>query len=61
MEPQKSGEHEPVHYYDKDSTPGVNIPAEVCGTCSDFEAGVLVPASFCETARVKLDSAPWEG
>lgn len=26
-------------------------PAEVCGTCSDFDAGRLVPVSFCEQAK----------
>jgi hypothetical protein len=52
-------QHEPVMYYDKESTPGVNTPAEVCAACSDFETGHLVPASFCETAKTKLDPEPW--
>lgn len=30
-------------------------PADVCGTCSDFESGKLVPVSFCEAARIKSD------
>ena len=26
-------------------------PADVCDTCSNFEAGLLVPVSFCEIAK----------
>lgn len=29
--------------------------ADVCGTCSDFEAGRLVPVSFCPEAKRKSD------
>lgn len=30
-------------------------PADVCGTCSDFQSGVLVPVSFCPEAKIKSD------
>jgi len=51
--------HEPVLYRpERDSRH--TIPAEVCRACSDFEQGVLVPASFCEQARTRLEPLPWE-
>ncbi|MDX3260779.1 hypothetical protein PV336_16280 [Streptomyces sp. MI02-2A] len=53
--------HEPVMVYAKDDEYRVGTPAEVCNDCSDFEAGVLVPASFCEKSNAKLGPAPWEG
>ncbi len=47
-----TGDHNPVEYRpigeDRHST-----PADVCDTCSDFESGYLVPASFCTVARGK--------
>lgn len=44
--------HEPVVvYFDEDH---VETPAEVCGACSDWKAGVWVPASFCPQARALL-------
>ncbi len=47
--------HEPFHY-----KPGQwETPCDVCGTCSDFEAGHLVPVTFCPEARgkqVELDA-----
>lgn len=36
------------------------IPAEVCNACSNFETGLLVPASFCDEANRHLGTAPWE-
>lgn len=30
-------------------------PAEVCDTCSDFDAGRLVPVAFCPAALAKSD------
>jgi hypothetical protein len=41
--------HEPVHY-----KPGQwEMPCDVCGTCSDFEEGRLVPVSFCPQAQIR--------
>jgi hypothetical protein len=51
-------EHEPIHYYTGDDEPGVNIPAEVCATCSDFDAGRLVPASFCPASAALMGREP---
>lgn len=31
-------------------------PADVCGTCSDFDQGHLVPVSFCPEAAVKSEA-----
>lgn len=42
--------HLPVDYRPAHE-PRWTVPADVCGTCSDFEAGVLVPVSFCAAAR----------
>lgn len=45
-------DHLPVHY-----RPGgadrCETPADVCGTCSDLEGGLLVPVSFCPEAARK--------
>jgi hypothetical protein len=46
--------HEPVDY----RSPGQDrfeTPAEVCGTCSDFDSGTLVPVSFCPAAMAKSE------
>lgn len=53
-------DHAPVMWHAKDDEYHVGIPAEVCSTCSDFEAGRLVPASFCAVSKAKLGPAPWE-
>lgn len=42
-------DHLPVDYR-PDGASRHETPAEVCGTCSDFESGRLVPVSFCPTA-----------
>ncbi|AIV35562.1 hypothetical protein [Streptomyces sp. CCM_MD2014] len=52
--PADTPAHTPVHYYPKDAEPGVNTPAEVCAACSDFNAGRLVPASFCSMAASRM-------
>lgn len=31
------------------------VPADVCGTCSNFEVGRLVPVSFCRDAARKSE------
>lgn len=47
--------HQPVViYFDEDH---VETPAEVCAACSDGQAGIWVPASFCPQARALLDNA----
>lgn len=51
--------HTPVHYRPEGES-RFTTPAEVCDTCSDFETGKLVPASFCEQAKRLLPPAPWE-
>jgi hypothetical protein len=44
-------DHLPVHYR-PEGTERWMTPADVCGTCSDFARGHLVPVSFCpEAAR----------
>lgn len=46
------GDHLPVHY----RPAGVDrfeTPADVCGTCSDLERGLLVPVPFCPEASRK--------
>lgn len=53
-------EHKPVIVYDKVDPEKIMIPAEVCEACSDWEAGVWVPAPFCEQAKALLPKAPWE-
>jgi hypothetical protein len=30
-------------------------PAEICGVCSDFEEGLLVPVSFCPEADARCE------
>ncbi len=46
--------HEPIHYRptgaDRTST-----PADVCGTCSNLDVGLLAPVSFCPTAARKSE------
>lgn len=51
--------HEPVMHYATDDEYRVGVPAEVCDTCSDFDTGHLVPASFCVIAKNKLSPEPW--
>lgn len=51
--------HTPVTYRPEGESRHT-IPAEVCNACSDFETGLLVPASFCDEARRALGPAPWE-
>lgn len=43
-------DHLPVHYRPVWAD-RFEIPADVCGFCSDFEAGRLVPVSFCPAAK----------
>ncbi len=47
-----SSNHEPVHHRPAGAD-RCETPADVCGTCSDFEAGSLVPVSFCTEAAAK--------
>jgi hypothetical protein len=51
---QPEFDHLPISYRPE----GVDrfmAPADVCGTCSDFESGRLVPVSFCPEAKIKSD------
>lgn len=50
----------PEHYhlpisYRPEGQDRFTAPADVCGTCSDFESGKLVPVSFCPEAKVKSE------
>lgn len=54
-------EHRPVVLYDDADPEHIAPPSEVCETCSNIEAGVLVPAPFCSHAKAKMGPAPWEG
>jgi len=56
----QDAEHIPVMVYARDDEFQVGVPAEICYACSDTDAGRLVPASFCERAKARLDPAPWE-
>ena len=47
-------EHIPVDYRPKGASRH-SVQADVCGTCSDFAAGRLVPVSFCPEAGVKSE------
>lgn len=47
-------DHQPVDYRPAGSD-RCETPADVCGTCSDFERGHLVPVSFCAEARRKSE------
>lgn len=49
-----NGSHLPLQYR-PDGEPRVSVPAEVCGTCSDFERGLLVPVAFCDPARLNTE------
>jgi hypothetical protein len=57
-----TGEHAPELVYsggawyddDEDHAWHVSIPAEICRACSDPEAGIWVPASFCPQARARM-------
>lgn len=40
--------HRPEH------ADGTETPADICDTCSDVEAGRLVPTAFCPTATAHL-------
>lgn len=51
--------HESV-FYRPEGESRHTIPAEVCRACSDFEQGILIPVSFCEQAKARLESLPWE-
>lgn len=46
--------HEPVLYRPQGES-RFTIPAEICVTCSDVEAGILVPASFCPDSTRKME------
>lgn len=46
--------HEPVLYRPEGES-RFTIPAEICVTCSDVEAGILVPASFCPDSTRKME------
>jgi hypothetical protein len=46
--------HQPILYRPEGESRH-STPAEVCSTCSDFEAGRLVPASFCERSKAIMD------
>lgn len=35
-----------------------SVPAEVCDTCSNPEAGNWVPAPFCPTAKQRMETDP---
>jgi hypothetical protein len=46
--------HFPVEYRAA-SESRFSPPAEVCGTCSDFDAGMLVPVAFCLQAAERCE------
>jgi hypothetical protein len=51
------GSHLPVDYrgeFEHDEN-RFGPPGEVCDTCSDFNAGRLVPVSFCPNASAAAD------
>jgi hypothetical protein len=51
-----SGSHLPVDYrgrFEQEES-RFGPPAQVCDTCSDLEAGVLVPVAFCPPAAAAL-------
>lgn len=52
-----SGNHLPVDYRGRfeHAESRFGPPGEVCDTCSDFDAGRLVPVSFCEPASSAAD------
>ncbi len=53
VELQRGTEHRPVNAAPRYDTEGFRLfeaVAEVCDTCSDFEAGRLVPVSWCPLA-----------
>lgn len=52
----EAGDHSPT-LYRTEREDRHTVPAEVCDTCSDFDTGRLVPASFCERARKKMEGA----
>lgn len=49
-----AGDHQPeiIHFGDR-----YTWPAEVCSTCSDEEAGVWVPVTFCPIAAAQIDDS----
>lgn len=49
-----TGQHEPIHYR-PDTADRTETPADICGTCSDLDAGLLVPVSFCGEAGRKSE------
>lgn len=55
-----SSEHTPVMVYDWADPEKIAPPSEVCEACSDIAAGILVPVTFCDEAKAKLDPLPWE-
>jgi hypothetical protein len=46
--------HVPVVVYDEADQEHLSTPAEVCEACSDWAAGVWVPASFCPEAKAVM-------
>lgn len=50
----ETNSHDPVLYRPQGDN-RFTVPAEVCVTCSDIEAGVLVPASFCPDSARKME------
>lgn len=49
---RQHADHLPVHYRPAGAD-RCETPADVCGTCSDLEQGMLVPVSFCPPAARK--------
>jgi hypothetical protein len=49
---RQTSDHLPVSYR-PEGADRFEVVADVCTTCSDFEAGRLVPVSFCPDAAVK--------
>jgi hypothetical protein len=53
-------EHNPIVVSDYADPEKIAPPSEICDTCSDPEQGFMVPASFCEVAKAKMEPRPWE-
>lgn len=51
---QEPRPHEPIMYRPERESRHT-MPAEVCVTCSDFDNGALVPASFCEYSSKQME------
>jgi hypothetical protein len=52
-------QHVPVTVHDRSDPEKIAPPAEVCEACSDLDNGKLVPVTFCEEAKSKMEPAPW--